>query len=345
MVTTAAGTIGKHWRLERSERLWLAGVAGIVILLAVYPLFTDPYSLTVVRDALIFGIFALSLDYLWGKTGILSFGHAAFFGLGAYGMAITTVKLGVSGDFASLAGLAVGLGVAGLVAGGVGYFLLFGGVRGAYFTIVTLAITVIAHHIAVGWSGVTGGNAGLLGVPPLTLPWFGGGYAFFDLPFYYLVAGLATAALVLLWIACRGRYGRILAAIQDNEQRARTLGHNTSLHLLVVFIISAMLAALAGAIYVASTGFVAPDMVGLLLSTEVIVWVAIGGRGTLLGPFIGAFIVIRLQQEVSSYDTRLWPLVLGGFFIAMVFLFPDGVLSLLQRLQAAVRRLAQAGRR
>lgn len=340
-MTTVTGKIGQHQRLDRGERLWLGGAAILVVGLAVYPLFTDLYSLTVVRDALIFGIFALSLDYLWGKTGILSFGHAAFFGLGAYGMAVTTVKLGVTGDFASLTGFAMGVGVAGLAAGIVGYFLFFGGVRGPYFTIVTLAITVIAHHIAVGWSSMTGGNAGLLGVPPVTVPWFGGSYAFFDVPLFYLVVGIATLALVTLWVVCRRRYGKILAAIQDNEHRARTLGHNTSLHLLVVFVISAMLAALSGALYVASTGFVAPDMVGLLLSTEVIIWVAIGGRGTLLGPFIGAFIVIRLQQEVSSYDTKLWPLVIGMFFIAMVFLFPDGILSLLRRLRPEITRLGR----
>ena len=318
MEITALKATAKKPRLARRERVWLVSLAVVVGFLIIYPFYTDPYSLSVVRDALTFGLLALSLDYLWGKTGTLSFGHAAFFGLGAYGMAIVALV--------------------------VGYFLIFGGVRGAYFTIVTLAMTVIADHIAVGWSDVTGGNSGLIGVPPLTVSVLGFNYAFFGLPLYYLILALCSVALLVLWFACRGRYGSILSAIQDNELRARTLGHNTALHLLIVFILSAMLAGLAGAVYVTGTGFVAPDMIGLLLSTEVIIWVAIGGRGTLLGPIIGTFIVMRLQQEISSFDTKLWPLFIGGFFIAMVFLFPDGVLSLFRRLRTLVVSRPAQGR-
>ena len=345
-MNAATPTTIKKPRLAGRDRLWLAAVAVLVAFLVVYAHFTDQYSLWVMRDALNFGLFALSLDYLWGKTGTLSFGHAAFFGLGAYGMAIITIKFGLDPDYASIVGLAGGVALAAVVALVVGYFLIFGGVRGAYFTIVTLALTVIAHHVAVGWSEVTGGNSGLIGVPPLAINAFGLGYVFFGLPLYYLILALCTLALLVLWLACRGRYGMILSAIQDNELRARTLGHNTTLHLLVVFVLSAMLAALAGAVYVTGTGFVAPDMIGLLLSTEVIIWVAIGGRGTLLGPIIGTFIAMRLQQEVSSFDTKLWPLFMGGFFIAMVFLFPDGVLSLFRRVYVwLARRLARSGGR
>ena len=344
MEITALKATAKKPRLARRERVWLVSLAVVVGFLIIYPFYTDPYSLSVVRDALTFGLFALSLDYLWGKTGTLSFGHAAFFGLGAYGMAIVTIKFGIDPDYAGLLGLAGGIGLAALVALVVGYFLIFGGVRGAYFTIVTLAMTVIADHIAVGWSDVTGGNSGLIGVPPLTVSVLGFNYAFFGLPLYYLILALCSVALLVLWFACRGRYGSILSAIQDNELRARTLGHNTALHLLIVFILSAMLAGLAGAVYVTGTGFVAPDMIGLLLSTEVIIWVAIGGRGTLLGPIIGTFIVMRLQQEISSFDTKLWPLFIGGFFIAMVFLFPDGVLSLFRRLRTLVASRPAQGR-
>jgi branched-chain amino acid transport system permease protein len=147
-------------------------------------------------------------------------------------------------------------------------------------------------------------------------------------PLYFLVLGVAVVAILTLWIACRGRYGNILAAIQDNEPRASALGHNTSLYLLIVMVLSCMLAGFAGSLYATSIGFVAPDLIGLMLSTEVFVWVAIGGRGTLLGPFIGAFVVLRLQQIISSINYNLWPLLIGAFFVAMVFLFPDGVLSL-----------------
>lgn len=314
------------------------------LLLASLPFWAGAYNIATIRDVLLFGLFALSLDFLWGRTGILSFGHAAFFGLGAYGMAIVTIKLGLDPTSASLLGLLGGTGLAMLAALVVGYFLIFSGVRGTYLTIVTLALTVIAQHIAIGWSEVTGGDSGLIGVPPLTFELFGWRYALFDPShFYWFVLLLASIVLLVLWRVLSGRYGHILTAIEDNELRARTIGHHTDRHLLTVFVVSAGIAGLAGAIYATGTGFVAPDMIGLMLSTEVIMWVAVGGRGTLVGPFIGAFVVWWLQQKISSIDTKLWPMFIGLFFIAMVFLFPNGVMSLGERgrqLQARLWRRA-----
>jgi branched-chain amino acid transport system permease protein len=265
---------------------------------------------------------------------MLSFGHATFFGLGAYAMAVATIKAELPLSIGSLMGLVAGTLSAGGISLIVGYFLIFGGVRGAYFTIVTLAMSLIAQQIAIGWSAVTGGDAGLIGVPPFTI----GHYRFSDLPFYYLVLGACTLILLGAWTACRGRYGRLLAAIQDHELRAQTLGYHTSLHLLIIFIISAMIAALAGGLYAAATGFVAPDMIGPLLSTEVIVWVVVGGRGTLVGAFVGSLLVTQVQDQISSIDTKLWPLAMGLFFIAMVFLFPDGLIGLLEPLRGLVAR-------
>jgi len=331
--------------LPRAERLWLGAVGLFAFVLSLYPLWGGSYDVASMRDILLFGLFALSLDYLWGKAGILSFGQATFFGLGAYGMAVITVKVQPGAAIASLLGLGAGVGLAALVAFIVGYFLIFGGVRGAYFTIVTLALTIIAQSIAIGWSSVTGGDSGIIGVPPLGVTVLGVQLSLADSNvLYYFVLALSAVALIGLWLACRGRYGKILAAIQDNELRAQTLGYHTALHLLGVFIISAAIAAAAGAVYATATGFVAPDMIGLLLSTEVIMWIAVGGRGTLLGPFIGTFVVWKLQQEISSIDTKLWPLTIGLFFIAMVFLFPDGVLTVIDRLKTLWTTRAEAGR-
>jgi branched-chain amino acid transport system permease protein len=315
----------------------LSAVACLVVALALYPLWTDSYGVANMRDVLLFALFALSLDFLWGKAGILSFGHATFFGLGAYGMAVATVDLAPPPGVASLLGLGMGIGSALLVALLVGYFLIFGGVRGPYLSIVTLALGQIAQSIAIGWSSVTGGDSGLLGVPPLS---FAIGRLRIGLEdptaFYYVVLVLSGLVLLALWASCQGHYGRVLAAIGDNELRAQTLGHNTSLHLFVIFLVSAGIAATAGAIYATAAGFVAPDIIGLLFSTQAIVWVAVGGRGTLLGPFIGTFVVWQLQQQVSSMSTTLWPLVIGTFFIFMVFLFPDGVLTLINRVRALI---------
>ena len=268
--------------------IWLLALIVVFGLLFFYPLWGDFYSVGMVRDALIFGLFAFSLDFLWGKTDILSFGHATFFGLGAYSMAIITIKSGVNPSYSSILGLLTGVIAAAIVASIVGYFLIFSGVRGAYFTIVTLALTQVSQLIAIGWSSVTGGDSGLIGVPPLTFPMFGTHYSFVDPnALYYFVLIVCSTALLGFWLFCRKSYGKILTAIKDNEVRASSLGHNTSLYLLTTFIISASVAGFAGAVYVTGTGFVAPDMIGLLLSTEVIIWVAVGGRGTLIGPFIG----------------------------------------------------------
>jgi branched-chain amino acid transport system permease protein len=317
----------------RRSRLPAAALLVLVVLLAAYPFWAGSYQVGVLRDALIFGILALSLDFLWGKAGILSFGQAAFFGLGAYAMAIGGHALG--GGEAFLASLAAGLVLAGLVSGAVGYFLLYGGVRGPYLTIVTLALSLVAQRIATGWANVTGGDAGLLGAPSPGFSLGGAAFAVTDpVGQYALVVIVLLLALFGIWLWCRGRRGNILAAIQDNELKLRSLGYDTAGRLLVVFILSAMLAALAGGLYASVSGFVAPDLVGLLLSTQVIVWVAVGGRGTLLGPIIGAVVVTRLQTEISSYSYSLWPLIIGAFFIALVFLFPEGLLPFAVRLLA-----------
>ena len=191
---------------------------------------------------------------------------------------------------------------------------------------MTLALAVISEHVVVGWSEVTGGDAGLLGIPPLFFPTLQGMAPLSARALYWFVVTVVCCVAFVMWWMCRGRYGSILRAIQDSEHRARALGHHTSLHLLVVFVGSAAIAALGGALYASTVGFVAKDIVGLILSTQVIIWVAIGGRGTLVGPVMATVFVIWLEQEVTSLHVQLWPLFMGGLFILAVFVFPDGVL-------------------
>ncbi len=321
-------------RRSARDRRWAGGVAAVFLVLACAPLGLDNFGIEGLRDVLLFATFAVSLDLFWGRTGILSFGHATFFGLGAYGMAIATVVLSLDPSYGSLAGLGLGVALAAAMALAIGYFIIYGGVREAYFTIITLALTLIGYNIAVGWSSVTGGDSGLIGVPPLSIAGLTLSTAIQQ---FYLAWGLLAAAIFGSWLILRGRYGLLLKAIQDNEVKAQTLGHNTSLILLVMFVASAVIGALAGAIYVTATGFVAPDMIGLILSTEVIMWVAVGGRGSLIGAALGAMLVWYLQQQISSISTSLWPLFLGCFFVLMVFLFPDGLPALGERITRQVR--------
>jgi branched-chain amino acid transport system permease protein len=294
----------------------------MLAILVAMPLFVKSYTLSTYRDILLLGLFALSLDIFWGRTGILSFGHATFFGLGAYGMAIASIRFGLDPQWASLVGLVFGVGLAALVALCVGYFILYGGVRGAYFTIVTLALTLIAHQIAIGWSSMTGGDSGLIGVQPLSVA----GFDFSgSLASYFLALGTLAVCLLVGLKLMHGRLGLLLTAIQDNETKVRTLGYPTQFILLMTFVASAAMAGLAGAVYATCTGFVAPDQIALLLSTEVIIWVAVGGSGTLTGAVIGTFIVWQLQQKVSSISIAAWPIVIGTFFILLVLVFPKGI--------------------
>lgn len=293
----------------------------VIAVLVLLPAFAEGYTLTSYRDVLLFALFALSLDLFWGKTGILSFGHATFFGLGAYGMAITAIHLEVNPAWVSLVGLAVGVGLSALVSLIVGYFILYGGVRGAYFTIVTLALTLIANHIAVGWSDVTGGDSGLIGIPPFSV--FGLSFADPIASYYLALLVLAVCLFGSMWVMS-GRLGLILTAIQDDETKVQTLGYKTPFLLLMTFVASASMAAIGGGLYAAANGFVAPDMIALLLSTEVIIWVAVGGSGTLIGAVIGTFIVWWLQQKISSINASAWPIAIGTFFILLVLVFPKG---------------------
>lgn len=314
----------------------------LALVVFVISLYADYYWVMILRDALVFGIFALSLDYLWGRTGLLSFGHATFFGIGAYAVAILSTNFDISNI--TLLALMAGILASGLVALLFGYFLLFAGVRGPYFTIMTLALTVIASHIVVAWVDVTGGDSGITGVQPLSLAFGDFEFIVFDPETgLYVALVLLLVLLLAIWKVSISRYGRLLKALEVNELRARTLGYNTPLHLLGTFIISAMIAALAGGLYATFAGYVAPDLIGLLLSTKVIVWVAVGGRGTLIGPVIGAVLVMQIERELSSINTSLWPLFIGLFFIAMVFLFPNGLVGLVQNFFGKTKKNEKKG--
>ena len=306
--------------------------AVLVLLLAIglfsVPWWASYYQVTLIRDGLILGCLALSLDFLWGKAGLPSFGHAAFFGLGGYIYAIVGTRLDPA--YGPL------LGVLAAVAGGAGFglflgvFLLRAGVRGSLFLIVTVALTQIGRQVAISWSVVTGGDAGLVSVPPLGFRAFSTDWVLFDPASQcWFASALSLSLLSALWLATRGRFGRILSAIANDETRAVTLGINASWQLTTALTISTTsIAALAGAVYVSMVGVMVPDLIGPLFSIEIVVWVFVGGLGTLLGPFVGTFLVWRLSQEISSYNPILWPLAIGAFFVIVPFLFPQGVLNM-----------------
>jgi len=251
------------------SRQWvMAWLAGSILLVAVGFL-SDGYAQSMIREALVLGLFAMSLDFLWSRTGILSFGHAAFFGIGGYTMSVLEVRF----HWTALQALPAAIGAAVLAATVFGYFLFYGKVRGTYFTLMTMALTLVCQQTAISWASVTGGDSGLINVPGLR---FDGGFDLSGDEYSYFFVAAATIAIswILRKISC-SRYGLILQIIQDHETRAAALGYDTNLYLLSAFVCSAFVAGLAGVLYVSTTGIVAPDLIGLQFSTEVIVWVAV----------------------------------------------------------------------
>ena len=313
--------------------MWAAAVTAAAIL----PYCVGPYALATIRDAMVMGLLGLSYDLLWGRAGVLTLGHTTFFGLGAYGFAVATVQFGQASGIAVVAGLIC----AAVVAATVGYFLLFAGVRLHFFAIISMAVLIVVQQLATSWQSVTGGDTGVLGIPGLVI---GAGRYRLDLSgphgSWYAVAVALLVAIFVSWLVCRSRYGRVLAAIATNEWRAKACGYHTSFHLLLVFVVSAVLAALAGCLMAACSGVVAPDVFSPLLATEVILWVAVGGRGTIGGPVIAAVVLTLLKQTVSSYSTQWWPLILGALFLGCVLFMPNGV-----RIRGVVKTVRQTFRR
>lgn len=314
--------------LTRRERQALILAAALTLALLAWPHFASAYGLTRMRDALILALFALSLDFLWGRAHLLILGHGLSFGIGAYAAAITTTQLG----WGIVPGIALGIVVAGLVAVLLGYFLLYGGVRLHFFAIMSMAALMIAGQVATSWSQVTGGDVGILGIPGWGSP----------AATYYGVLAILVAALAAVWALVRGPYGLVLAAIGMNEGRAKAVGHDSARHLVVAYAGGAALAGLAGGLFATTAGVVAPDVFAPILSTEVLVWVAIGGRGSLLGPVIAAVLIHHLSLTVSSISTSLWPLMLGALFLILVFALPGGIGGLLRQ---AARPKADAAAR
>ena len=306
-------------------------VLGLLVLLAGLPLVLQGYIVYILPQYMTFGIAAMSLGLLWGRAGILSFGQAAFFALGAYAMGlILPLVLPVNGGYLGLlAAFCIGAAVAGIS----GYFLFKAGVRATYFVLVTLALSIIVEQIAVSESGLTGGWNGLF-VDRMSITF--GELAQIDLggdaPAYYAVLGLVVAIYLLLrWLECH-RFGKILLGIGENEDRLTALGYNVALYKTGAFALSGGIAAVAGAVYATHANFVSPSLGGVLFSTEMVVWVAIGGRRSLGGALVGGIVVSSLSNFLSATSPEYWQLALGVIFVLVIIFFKDGLAGLPRRL-------------
>jgi len=275
-----------------------------------------------------YGIFAMSLALIWGHCGLLCFGQAVFFGIGAYAMSLVTLGMvpGLESFTSSYLGLVCAIAAPGIFANILGRFLFYGrGLRGAYFGIVMLAVAAIAERMATNWDYI-GGLNGLINVPPFNLGILGGGMELWEsIPVYYFTLAIAFACYLVLELLLRTPYGTVLKAIGINEERTAALGYDTAGYKLTAFTISGGLAGLAGALFVTQFAFASPPLIGFALSTEVLIWVALGGRGLLIAAFLGALLVRYAEGQFADLFGPYWLLALGGLFLICVILVPRGL--------------------
>jgi len=287
--------------------------------LALLPLtpWMSKYYLLLAFDALLFGAVAMSLDLLIGYTGLVSFGHAAFFGLGAYSAAVL-LEREVSSLWLSL-GLAVV--VVGLYALLVSYFATTR--RGIYFALLTLIFAEVVYTV-FRYTQTFGGSDGIQGLPPPSiLPG-----VLVDTPVgnYYLVVSYLFFAYLVCRTVVSSHFGQVLAAIRENEDRARFLGYDVPRYKMGVCMISAVLTGLAGALYPGRAAYATPDLLHWSISGEFLIMVMIGGLGTLVGPIIGGAFLIVLQEKVSSY-VQWYSIIVGLVLIVIVLFVPKGLLG------------------
>ena len=296
-----------------------AAIVVAAILLGAPPLLA-PYMLSLVTQALIWAMLAMSLDLILGYTGLASLGHAAYLGLGAYSVGILTTRHGAN----FWVTLAVGILLAALGAAIFGLVALRA--TGVYFLMITLALGMVVWGLAHRWVSLTAGDNGIASVPrPRGLPW-----AFTDtLSFYYLVLVAFAVAFVVLWTIVHSPFGKTLVGIRESESRMRTLGYHVWLHKYVGFVIAGAAGGFAGVFWAYYNGFVSPADAELATSVEILLMVALGGRGTLYGPALGAAMIVLLKNVVSVYTHR-WLLILGAVYIGTIVYAPEGIIGLLR---------------
>jgi branched-chain amino acid transport system permease protein len=275
---------------------------------------------------LVMALAAMSLNFLLGFTGVLSFGHAAYFGLGAYGVGLTLRYLVPSTPLALLIGVVTGTAAAAVIGA------MIVRLRGVYFAMVTIAFGQVFYFIAFRWNSVTGGDDGLTGWhrEPIGLGLARLDIAGDDRVFFYLVLALFALATGLMALLLRSPFGRTLLAIRENERRARYLGIPVERHIWLSFVISCALVSLAGGLYALLNNFTDPRALRWDLSGNLVIMAVLGGMRSFWGPLIGAAIFVALQDYVSS-QTANWMSIIGLFFVLVVLFFPRGVLGMFQR--------------
>ena len=304
-----------------TARASILAILASLLILALVPIFGGTYIVGVVTEILILAMFAVSLGFLMGFPRLLSLGHAAFFGGGAYAAGIMAERMSAN----LLLTLATALIFSTLLAIVIGVLSLRN--VGIYFLMITLALAQLTYVIAQQWTSLTGGTDGLVGIP---YPELFGILDFGRSSFYYLVLLLAGVTYFLLRTVTRSPFGRILVGIGSNEQRMRAIGYNPQIYKLVAFVLAGAVAGVAGALWAHYNGIVAPIDLHWSLSATALIMVIVGGSGTLIGPMLGAALVWFLDTGLGSYTERS-TMITGAVFILFVFFARGGIVGIARR--------------
>jgi urea transport system permease protein len=331
----------------------------LLMLLVIAPGFLSEFRLNLIGKFLTYAIVAVGLDLIWGYTGIMSLGHGVFFGIGAYCMGMY-LKLESSGgslpDFMRWSGVfelplfwkpfanwwfaMIAALVLPMLVGGVIAFLAFRSrIKGSYFAIITQALALIFTILLVGQQGYTGGTNGITNLATIF------GHSLADAAtqkaLYYITVLALGLVLLLSQFLVNSRLGNLLMAIRDGENRTRFIGYNPVLVKTLVFSLSALFAGLAGALFIPQVGIISPSMMGIAPSIEMAVWVAVGGRGTLVGAVIGAILVNGAKSLLSETYPDAWLYLLGALFIGVVLFFPEGLLGLIKKINVSKKKCTE----
>jgi branched-chain amino acid transport system permease protein len=306
----------------------LAAIALVAALLMLaLPYLIEGYYVGLVVKMMILALFAMSLDLLIGYGGMASLGHAAYFGIAAYGVGLLALRLHWNVWLALPAGVLVAALTAAL------FGLLALRTRGSYFLMITLALSQVLWGIAFGWRSLTGGDDGLPGVPRPELA-FGQSWSLGDdTPFYYFVLVVFAIATFLLVRIVTSPFGHALRGIRESETRMSSLGYNVWRYRFVAFVVAGAFAGLAGCLYAFLNRYVSPSYAHVVQSAEVLLMVFLGGAGTLFGPAIGAGLIVLFENIISGYTER-WLMVLGLIYVLVGMFAPEGLTGLARDLWA-----------
>ena len=303
---------------------WI-GFGVVLALLAVAPLVLPEFWRRFVTEILVWGLLAMSSDILIGYTGMVSFGHSAFFGLGMYGAAAALLTVRPPNLWLPPPPPPG----AGLVAVFVAYFSTR--LRDIYFAITTLVFSQIFYVIIFTWTEVTGGENGLtFRQPPFAIPGLVS-VPFTPVTLHWFILGVVVVSYVVLRRIMQSPFGKVLQAIRENEPRTRAIGYHVERYKIVAVMLSGLFAGLAGVLYAVQNKFTAPDFIFFLISGEVVIFNVMGGMGTLVGPVAGAAFFLVLREGLSRFWTEYYLIPVGLIFTAMVIFMPQGLLGFLKR--------------